>query len=207
MLDSTQVSDLADYVLSPHPASENNSVATPVTPVSAESSGNTKSKKNLVSSQTGPAADMIGNVSHGALLFSHDCESCHGTNGNGGIPNPGSSSGKVPRLNPISKNLYSKNPLTFAENIDRIIQHGSVPPGPDPQLQMLNFGDSHTLTQQEIANIEAYILSLNDVNRASIQVTSFNPLEYIKIIAGVFFVIIIILGIVGYRKLNIKYNN
>jgi ubiquinol-cytochrome c reductase cytochrome b subunit len=209
MLDSTQVSDLADYILSPHPASENNSVnqstagnsgKTQTTSVPEETSGSTKSIKTSTSSETGPASDMIGNVSHGALLFSRDCESCHGTNGKGGIPNPGSGSGKIPALNPISRNLFSKNPQTFAENIDRIIQHGLIPPGPDPQLHMQDFGDSHTLTQQEIANIEAYILSLNGVNRAEIQNTSFNPLEFYRIIMGIFIIIIIILVFIGYSK-------
>ncbi|MEJ2614993.1 MAG: cytochrome c [Ignavibacteriaceae bacterium] len=176
------------------------------TSVPEETSGSTKSIKTLTSSETGPASDMIGNVSHGALLFSRDCESCHGTNGKGGIPNPGSSSGKVPALNPINRNLFSKNPQTFAENIDRIIQHGHVPPGPDPQLHMLDFGDSHTLTQQEIANIEAYILSLNEVNRAEIQNTSFNPLEFYKIIMGIFIIIIIILVFIGYNKFKSLQN-
>jgi hypothetical protein len=33
---------------------------------------------------------------------------------------------------------------------------------------MQDFGDSNTLTQQEIANIEAYVLQLNGVERAQI---------------------------------------
>ena len=215
MLNRTQISDLADYVLSPHPSSENNLVnqstagnsgKTQTTSVPEETSGSTKSIKTLTSSETGPASDMIGNVSHGALLFSRDCESCHGTNGKGGISNPGSSSGKVPALNPINRNLFSKNPQTFADNIDRIIQHGHVPSGPNPQLHMLDFGDSHTLTQQEIANIEAYILSLNGVNRAEIQNTSFNPLEFYKIIMGIFIIIIIILVFIGYNKFKSLQN-
>ena len=207
MLDSTQVSDLADYVLSPHPASENNlstvnSSEPAQTPLRVPQETSIGAKLNTFSSisQTGAAAEMIGNVSHGALLFSRDCESCHGTNGKGGIPNPGSGSGRVPSLNPISGNLYSKDPQTFAANIDKIIQHGAVPPGPDPQLHMLDFGDSHTLTQEEIANIEAYILSLNGVNRAEIQITSFNPMEYYLIITGAFLILVIILLSIGYRR-------
>jgi mono/diheme cytochrome c family protein len=143
---------------------------------------------------------MIGNVVHGALLFQQDCESCHGTNGKGGVPNPGSLSGKVPPLNPINKNLFSKMPQAFAENIDRIIQHGSAPPGSNPQLHMEDYGDSRALTQQEIANIEAYILNINGIDRAEIEITSFSPEEYYIIVAGTFVVMCICFVFIGYAK-------
>jgi ubiquinol-cytochrome c reductase cytochrome b subunit len=209
LLDSTQVSDLADYLLSPHPAHEQNennqntanSEETKQPAISEADTSGIKNSKNIsAASAVGSAAGMIGNVSHGALLFSQDCESCHGVNGKGGIPDPGSKSGIVPALNPISNNLYSKNPEIFANNIDRIIQHGSTPPGPNPQLHMLAFGDSHTLTQQEIANIEAYVLDLNKVNRAEIQITPYIPLEYYFIVAGIFLFIILIIIIIGFRR-------
>ena len=209
MLDSTQVSNLADYLLSPHPENTAN--------LNAENSGNSVqqentstadstitnnslSEKNLDGLTVGPAADMIGNIAHGALLFQQDCESCHGTEGKGGVQNPGSLNGQVPKLNPINKNLFNKDPQIFAANIDKIIQHGSVPAGPDPQLHMLDFGDSHTLTQQQIANIEAYILNLNGVNRAEIQITSFSPREYYIVVIGTFAVSSIIFVFIGYTK-------
>ncbi|MGB8316544.1 MAG: cytochrome c, partial [Ignavibacteriaceae bacterium] len=210
-LDTTQLSNLADYLLSPHPAiiadSGNRSSGNPA---QQENSGTNDSENTNVNKSftekdwsnvtAGPAADMIGNIAHGALLFQQDCESCHGTDGGGGIPNPGSSNGQVPKLNPINKNLFSKEPQVFASNIDKIIQHGSTPAGPNPQLHMLDFGDSHTLTQQQIANIEAYILNLNGVSRAEIQITSFSPKEYYLIVIGTFAVASLIFVFIGYSK-------
>ncbi|MBE0649807.1 MAG: cytochrome b N-terminal domain-containing protein [Bacteroidales bacterium] len=117
----------------------------------------------------GEAASIIGNVVVGRKLFTDNCASCHGLNGTGGDPNYGSRFGMVPGLNPISKALYSKSPKEFAENIDRFIQHGSIPSGTNPTLKMFGYGDSYSLTQPQIANIEAYILSLNHVNRAQIE--------------------------------------
>jgi len=210
MLDSIQVNNLADYLLSPHPAYEANSGNENSGSISEESSGtndsintnvnNTSLQRDVSNLTTGRAADMIGNIAHGALLFQQDCESCHGTDGKGGVPNPGSLIGRVPKLNPINKILFSKNPQVFAANIDKIIQHGSTPPGPNPQLHMLDFGDSHTLTQQQIANIEAYVLNLNEVNRAEIQITSFSPKEYYLIVIGTFAVAGIIFVFIGYSK-------
>jgi hypothetical protein len=66
----------------------------------------------------------------------------------------------------MNRALYSSNPQTFAESIDRYIQHGSMPKGVTPLLHMLPFGDTNTLTQPVISNIEAYILELNGVDRA-----------------------------------------
>ena len=210
MLDSVQVTNLADYLLSPHTASiasltKENSVNTTRENSAANDSTNTNvrnssAKINLSKLTTGSVADMIGNIAHGALLFQRDCESCHGTDGKGGIPNPGSLNGMVPKLNPIDKNLFSKDPQIFAANIDKIIQHGSIPTGPNPQLHMLDFGDSYTLTQQEIANIEAYILNLNGVNRAEIQITSFSPKEYYIIVIGTFAVAGVIFVFIAYSK-------
>jgi ubiquinol-cytochrome c reductase cytochrome b subunit len=211
MLDTTQLSNLADYLLSPHPAyvansskedsdrtaQQENSGTNDSTSTNVNSSG---AKRDLSNLTTGPAADMIGNIAHGALLFQQDCESCHGTDGKGGVPNPGSLISQVPKLNPINKNLFSKKPQVFAANIDKIIQHGSISAGPNPQLHMLNFGDSYTLTQQQIANIEAYILNLNGVNRAEIQITSFSPKEYYIVVIGTFAFAGIIFAFIGYSK-------
>ncbi len=192
MLSKEQLSDLADYLLSPHPAGKSSSAAAQA-PASNTPGGNTAADTsnasqtvNPKSDLPGPAADIIGNVSHGALLYRQDCESCHGVNGKGGIPDPGTSSGMIPALNPISKDLYSSDPQTFAENIDKFIQHGAVPAGPNPAIKMFDYGDSYTLTQMEIAHLEAYILNLNGVNRARLQVTSFSPKQYFFIIAAVF---------------------
>jgi ubiquinol-cytochrome c reductase cytochrome b subunit len=114
----------------------------------------------------GPAAYMIGSPERGVVVYTQVCISCHGPLGTDEIPNPGSEDGRVPPLNPINRNLFSKDPQTFAETIDRFIQHGAIPAGPNPKFQMLAFGDENSLTQQAISNVEAYVMQLNGVNRA-----------------------------------------
>ncbi len=207
MLNNVQLNQLADYLLSAHPASSPSSNTSTGSTSSgphqkSNSSDTTTSKTNSKEAPaeslkkfntTGPAADMIGNVAHGALLFNQDCESCHGTGGKGGVPNPGSESGMVPALNPISKDLSNKDPQIFVNNIDKFIQHGRVPTGNNPTLHMFDYGDSYTLTQEEIANIEAYILHLNGVNRAQLSITSFSPEQYYIIVASVFFIMSVVL--------------
>jgi mono/diheme cytochrome c family protein len=109
----------------------------------------------------GEAIKLTGNLQKGAEIFNANCLSCHNTNGKGGIPNPGSADGTVPALNPIDPTLYSKDYETFAQNIDLFIQHGSTPEGNNPALRMTPFGDQKILTQQQIADVIAYIISLN----------------------------------------------
>ncbi len=115
---------------------------------------------------SGKAAYIIGSASNGEQLFKEQCAQCHGAKGAGGVPNPGSAEGVVPPLSPINKNIASPDPKQFARNIDKFIQHGAIPPGPNPALQMPVFGDNNSLTQPEISNIEAYILKLNGVDRS-----------------------------------------
>jgi len=115
-----------------------------------------------------PAAAMIGSADRGADLYREGCASCHGPRGTDQVPNPGSQEGKVPPLNPIDQELFSTDPQIFAEKIAAIIQHGSVPAGPNPALRMPAFGDSNDLSPQQIANLEAYILRLNGVDRAQL---------------------------------------
>jgi len=134
----------------------------------------------------GPAASIIGNVKHGGEVFASDCQSCHGEEGRGGVPNPGSTDGTVPPLQPIDPALASLDPQVFADNIDRFIQHGSVPDGPDPTLHMQSFGDTHTLTQAEIANIEAYVLSLNGVDRSALQNPGMRPKRFLLLVVSIF---------------------
>jgi ubiquinol-cytochrome c reductase cytochrome b subunit len=137
----------------------------------------------------GSASFVIGSVKLGATLFHRYCEPCHGPRGKDNIPNPGSTGGMVPPLNPIHPTLFSKNARTFAENIDPYIQHGSVPEGPNPALHMLPFGDSQSLTQQMIANVEAYVLHLNGVDRAQITHPGLEPRAF-------FWLVVIVFGLV-----------
>jgi ubiquinol-cytochrome c reductase cytochrome b subunit len=134
----------------------------------------------------GPAANMIGDAAHGGILFQQTCQRCHGPRGTDKIPNPGSDDGTVPPLNPIDPGLKNPDPQVFADNVDRFIQHGSIPSGPDPERHMPDFGDSHTLTQQAIANLEAYVLSLNGVDRSKIMNPGVSPTLFFFITLGVF---------------------
>jgi ubiquinol-cytochrome c reductase cytochrome b subunit len=116
----------------------------------------------------GQAASVIGSAEHGKVLFRLYCVSCHGPEGKGGVPNPGSAGGAIPPLNPIDRKFFSNNPQTFANNIDRVLQYGSIPKGPMPEKKMLLFGETNSLTQEEIADLEAYLLELNGVDRAQV---------------------------------------
>ncbi|HTX92735.1 MAG TPA: cytochrome c [Anaerolineales bacterium] len=109
----------------------------------------------------GPAVNLVGDATAGAALFKTNCASCHGDQGVGGVPNPGSDDGTVPPLNPIDPLLVDPNYATFASNIDLFIQHGSVPEGPSPWRNMPGWGDNDALTQQQIADLIAYVISLN----------------------------------------------
>ncbi len=77
------------------------------------------------------------------------------------MPNPDSDDGSVPTLNPIDPTIASKDPKVFATNLDLFIEHGSTPEGPSPALKMPAWGDAKTLTPQQIADVIAYIMSLN----------------------------------------------
>jgi ubiquinol-cytochrome c reductase cytochrome b subunit len=135
---------------------------------------------------SGLASSYIGNPGHGGILYRQTCEGCHGLNGMGNVPNPGSTDGVVPGLNPISRKMYNLNALAFVDLIDPIIQNGSVPAGSNPALKMPDFGKANTLTQQQIAQIEAYILSLNGVDRAQLQNPGIKPRKFILFLLGLF---------------------
>ena len=109
----------------------------------------------------GSAINLTGDPNSGMALFVTNCASCHGMEGKGGVPNPGSSDGTVPPLNPIDPLLKNPDPKVFATNIDLFIQHGSVPEGISPFRSMPGWGDQNALIQQQIADVIAYIISLN----------------------------------------------
>jgi ubiquinol-cytochrome c reductase cytochrome b subunit len=136
------------------------------------------------------ASFVIGNVDMGTTIFSQNCASCHGPLGTDKVPNPGSSDGTVPSLNPIDTKLFNKNAQIFTNNIDSFIQHGSRPEGPNPALSMLPFGDSESLTQQMIANVEAYVLDLNGVNRAQPVHPGIQPHYFFFLIVVVFVIVL-----------------
>ena len=206
-INNQQVAEIADYLLSlgsgtragagSSTGAGGTAPVSPGTTVSADTTIPSTAAVLANLGPPGPASNYIGNPKHGAVLYRQRCESCHGIKGKGGTPNPGSATGVVPALNPIDSVLYSKDANTFTDNIDRFIQHGSTPPGPDPSLHMQNFGDSHVLTQQQIAQIEAYILELNGVNRAQLRHPGLPPKQFLWISLVVFGVFVI--GLSLYR--------
>lgn len=109
----------------------------------------------------GPALQLTGNAQAGAKVFADNCVPCHGQEGKVGVENPGSDDGTIPSLNPIDPSLVSSDPKTFAYNLDLFIEHGSTPEGTKPQVSMISFGDNKTLTPQQIADVIAYMMSLN----------------------------------------------
>lgn len=109
----------------------------------------------------GPAVDLQGNIDNGKKIFIANCQICHGEEGKGGYPNPGTTDGTVPPLNPIDPTLVNADYKTFATNLDLFLEHGSVPEGPEPVRNMPAWGDRGALTPQEIADVIAYVVSLN----------------------------------------------
>ena len=103
----------------------------------------------------GKAATLTGDPAAGKVVYAGYCKSCHGEAGTGGITNPGSDDGTVPELNPIDMDFKD------ATAMDLVIEHGSKPEGADTATKMPAFGDEGTLKPQQIADVIAYVLSLN----------------------------------------------
>ena len=200
-LTNQQVNDVVDLLLniaqgekvSPAPITK----APPPTPKPAGTARGAALSAAVVTGPEGPpgpASFVIGNVELGEYLFKQNCEQCHGVGGKDKVPNPGSTDGTVPPLNPIDSTLSNKNAQTFVNNIDPYIQHGSIPAGPNPVLHMLPFGDSKSLTQQMITNVEAYVLHLNGADRAQLVHPGLHPHLF-------FWLVVIVFGVVlgGFR--------
>lgn len=113
----------------------------------------------------GPAASMHGSPLNGRALFAANCATCHGERGTKGEDNPGSDDGEVPALNPASEfqDAAQGDPATFANAIDLFIQHGSRPAGDNPDMLMPAWGDKKLLSQAQIADVEAYVMQLNNL--------------------------------------------
>jgi len=103
----------------------------------------------------GNAVNLTGDPVAGQVVYDGYCKSCHGPAGTGGIANPGSDDGTVPELNPIDMDFKD------ATSMDLVIEHGSKPEGADTVTKMPAFGDEGTLKPQQIADVIAYILSVN----------------------------------------------
>ena len=142
LLTQQQLADVIAYVISLNP-----------------SAGGTATPSS--STTPGDAVNLTGDVAAGGQVFKAECEKCHGPNGAQGVDNPGSTDGSVPSLNPIDPAIQNSDFKTFAANIDTFLQHGSTPDGPSPKLLMPAYGDQTLLTQQQLADVIAYVISLN----------------------------------------------
>jgi mono/diheme cytochrome c family protein len=112
----------------------------------------------------GDAVNLTGDPTKGAEVFKTNCVACHGDEGKTGIANPGSVDGTVPALNPIDDTLINADAKTYATNLDLFVEHGSTPEaekGATPTVSMTAFGDTKVLTSQQIADVIAYVMSLN----------------------------------------------
>jgi mono/diheme cytochrome c family protein len=98
------------------------------------------------------SAPLPGDPTKGATLFGANCASCHGASLTGGIG---------PALNPIEKLPNVTNPLDPAFLIG-IITNGRQPQAGDPRTTpMPARGGNSNLTDQNIADIAAYIIQQN----------------------------------------------
>lgn len=113
----------------------------------------------------GQAVSLTGDPAKGAEIFKANCVTCHGEEGKTGKENPGALDDTVPPLNPIDATMVNADAKTFATNIDLFVEHGSTPEsekeGVTPTISMPAFGDSKTLQPQDIADVIAYVISLN----------------------------------------------
>ena len=121
----------------------------------------TEGEASEVSGKPGPAVDLTGDATAGAAIYVENCEKCHGKEGKGGVDNPGAAEPTVPGLNPLDAEFVSTDAKTFATNIDLFIEHGATPEGDNPAKVMTAFGDEGKLTPQQIADVIAYVMSLN----------------------------------------------
>jgi mono/diheme cytochrome c family protein len=158
--DRTPVPTLQAATL-PAPDFSISSAATPTLANSSTQPGGEQIPRPSNPGGPGEALNLSGDANAGAQVFQANCLPCHGPEGTQGVPNPGTDDGTVPTLNPIDPALVSSDPATFAHNLDLFIQHGSTPAGPNPSIAMPAWGDSGALTQQQIADVIAYIISLN----------------------------------------------
>ena len=118
----------------------------------------------------GPAIGLTADATAGAQIFVDNCVKCHGDQGKGGVENAGTADGTVPPLNPIDDTMKSSDYKTFATNIDLFIEHGSTPEladgaTPPPARLMPAWGDEKTLEPPQIADVIAFLISLNKSHR------------------------------------------
>jgi mono/diheme cytochrome c family protein len=154
-LTQQQIADVIAYVTGL------NGVQAPAATAPSSSAGGQDIARPSNPGGPGDAVNLTGDPTAGAQVFQSNCVACHGEQGKQGVTNPGSTDGTVPQLNPIDPTLVSTDFKTFAYNLDLFIQHGSTPEGSGPAISMPAWGDKGDLTQQQIADVIAYVISLN----------------------------------------------
>jgi mono/diheme cytochrome c family protein len=107
--------------------------------------------------KTGAAVSLTGNAETGRAVFIKSCVVCHGVEGGGGVPNAGSKDAEIPELKPIDEGFAS------VASMDKVIEHGALPEGDSVEKKMPAFGDDKTLTPQQIADVIAYVRSINNI--------------------------------------------
>jgi mono/diheme cytochrome c family protein len=110
--------------------------------------------------EPGPAItqNLQGNATAGQQVFVQNCAVCHGQDGKGGVANPGSEDGTIPSLSPIDEMFSTDNAAEFAKQLDLYLEHGSKTGGKE---DMPDWGDTGKLQPQQIADLIAYLISLN----------------------------------------------
>ena len=166
LLAPQEIADLIAYLMElNNPAGATADAALTPTPESAQATPTAEAPVDVArpSNPGGPgdAIKLVGDVPTGEQIFVARCAACHGDQGKAGIPNPGSDDGTVPALNPIDSTLISPNATVYATNLDLFIEHGSTPAGKFPVIFMPPWGDKKLLAPQEIADLIAYLISLN----------------------------------------------
>ncbi len=201
-LGNERLNDLVSFLMSLETGRAPSEAPEKKTSAPAPSTGDSglPTEEKALSEPAGKAAFIIGSADNGADLYKEQCSSCHGPDGKGGVPNPGSGDGAVPPLSPIDRALYSSDPKVFAATIDKMIQHGSLPSGPHPALHMPAWGDTRSLTQEEISNLEAYIMKLNGVDRGEVINPGLRPKTFFFIVAALYLLVILIQGGIRIRK-------
>ncbi len=202
-LSESDLNALADYLFSVQgPAGKPGAAVARVSGAGMKAGPNIKvvPPQTIPRVPSGEAAFIVGNTRNGAELFGQQCRRCHGAGGKGNVPNPGSVSGKIPALAPIERGLFDPEPDVFARNIDKYIQHGALSPGPNPVFYMPDFGDSRSLTQQEIANIEAYVLEANGVDRGKLLNPGVRPGDFFIAAIIVFMIAISLVAFIAARS-------
>jgi mono/diheme cytochrome c family protein len=164
LISQQDIADVIAYIISLNPAPAG-SAATPAAAAPGATQAEPEATEEVArpSNPGGPGAavELTGDAAAGQQIYSADCVTCHGPDGKGGVANPGSADGTVPPLNPIDSTLKSPDPKTFATNLDLFLEHGSTAEGNNPTFAMPAWGDKNLITQQDIADVIAYIMSLN----------------------------------------------